>query len=199
MQKLLPCPLPKWMLCGLSPSIRLSLHFLHLPAISPFSDCFPHGRAFLYIWWSIPFEGEYSISLSSVDSKTMFEKHTFRDINVMAEEAKRRAEIARLAVPFKPWCQMELLSLLVFKSLHQVVMCRLRELHTLKGKMESFAKLRGLSIDVNPHCTVWSAPWLLQIDLLCISSCLFRFYYFDPVLFTHLFFTNCLLLRLHKD
>lgn len=33
-------------------------------------------------------------------------------------------------------------------------MCRLRELHTLKGKVESFAKLRGLDIDVNPHYTV---------------------------------------------
>ncbi|KAM3685509.1 hypothetical protein ACJW31_11G123200 [Castanea mollissima] len=51
---------------------------------------------------------------------------TFRDINIMAEEAKRRAEIARL-----------------------------RELHTLKGKVESFAKLKGLDIDaINQHCTV---------------------------------------------
>jgi H+-transporting ATPase len=31
----------------------------------------------------------------------------------------------------------------------------LRELHTLKGKVESFAKLRGLDIDaVNQHYTV---------------------------------------------
>ncbi|KAL3834988.1 hypothetical protein ACJIZ3_009724 [Penstemon smallii] len=30
----------------------------------------------------------------------------------------------------------------------------LRELHTLKGKVESFARLRGLDIDVNPHYTV---------------------------------------------
>ncbi|XAR70508.1 Proton-exporting ATPase [Bertholletia excelsa] len=64
--------------------------------------------------------------LQSVDqSKAIAEKHTFRDISLMAEEAKRRAEIARL-----------------------------RELHTLKGKVESFAKLRGLDIDVNPHYTV---------------------------------------------
>lgn len=33
---------------------------------------------------------------------------------------------------------------------------RLRELHTLKGKVESIAKLRGLDIDVNPHYTVWT-------------------------------------------
>ncbi|KAJ9556149.1 hypothetical protein OSB04_010763 [Centaurea solstitialis] len=59
------------------------------------------------------------------EAKIFAENYTFRDINMMAEEAKRRAEIARL-----------------------------REIHTLKGKVESFAKLRGLDIDVNPHYTV---------------------------------------------
>ncbi|EOY24242.1 H(\\+)-transporting atpase plant/fungi plasma membrane type, putative isoform 2 [Theobroma cacao] len=63
--------------------------------------------------------------LQSSDPKIFSEKHTFRDISLMAEEARRRAEIARL-----------------------------RELHTLKGRVESFAKLRGLDIDVNPHYTV---------------------------------------------
>ncbi|XVF13440.1 hypothetical protein REPUB_Repub08aG0208000 [Reevesia pubescens] len=62
---------------------------------------------------------------STADLKIFSEKHTFRDISIMAEEARRRAEIARL-----------------------------RELHTLKGRVESFAKLRGLDIDVNPHYTV---------------------------------------------
>ncbi|CAL5432540.1 unnamed protein product [Camellia sinensis] len=63
--------------------------------------------------------------LQSMETKSVAERHTFRDISIMAEEAKRRAEIARL-----------------------------RELHTLKGKVESFAKLRGLDIDINPHYTV---------------------------------------------
>ncbi|KAL0329508.1 UNVERIFIED_CONTAM: ATPase 11, plasma membrane-type [Sesamum radiatum] len=63
--------------------------------------------------------------LQSTESKMFANKHNFQDINVMAEEAKRRAEIARL-----------------------------RELHTLKGRVESFVKLRGLDIDVNPHYTV---------------------------------------------
>ncbi|KAJ0437894.1 putative P-type H(+)-exporting transporter [Helianthus annuus] len=63
--------------------------------------------------------------LDTSEAKPFAENYTFRDINMMAEEAKRRAEIARL-----------------------------RELHTLKGKVESFAKLRGLDIDVNPHYTV---------------------------------------------
>lgn len=34
--------------------------------------------------------------LSSTETKVTFEKHTFGDISVMAEEARRRAEIARL-------------------------------------------------------------------------------------------------------
>ncbi|KAL8547413.1 hypothetical protein ACS0TY_006949 [Phlomoides rotata] len=64
--------------------------------------------------------------LQSAETKMFTDnKHTFRDINFMAEEAKRRAEVARL-----------------------------REIHTLKGKVESFAKLRGLDIEVNPHYTV---------------------------------------------
>ncbi|KAK1381730.1 Plasma membrane ATPase [Heracleum sosnowskyi] len=63
--------------------------------------------------------------LQSSETKMFAENYNFRDINIMAEEAKRRAEIARL-----------------------------RELHTLKGKVESIAKLRGLDIDVNPHYTV---------------------------------------------
>ncbi|KAL5161500.1 ATPase 11, plasma membrane-type [Glycine soja] len=64
--------------------------------------------------------------LQSAESKGFTDKHTFREINTLAEEARRRAEIARL-----------------------------RELHTLKGRVESFAKLRGLDIDaMNGHYTV---------------------------------------------
>ncbi|KAK6162642.1 hypothetical protein DH2020_002483 [Rehmannia glutinosa] len=68
--------------------------------------------------------------LQSAEPK-MFEKSNFRDINLMAEEAKRRAEITRL-----------------------------REIHTLKGKVESFAKLRGLDIDaINQHYTACFNEW----------------------------------------
>ncbi|KAJ8526734.1 hypothetical protein K7X08_029211 [Anisodus acutangulus] len=64
--------------------------------------------------------------LQSAETRTFPENYTFREISIMAEEAKRRADIARL-----------------------------RELHTLKGRVESFAKLRGLDVDhVNPHYTV---------------------------------------------
>nr|AMY26503.1 H(+)-ATPase 7 [Pyrus betulifolia] len=64
--------------------------------------------------------------LQSRETKKFTEKGTFRDINLMAEEAKRRAEIARL-----------------------------RELHTLKGRVESFAKLKGIDIDaINQNYTL---------------------------------------------
>ncbi|KDP28822.1 hypothetical protein JCGZ_14593 [Jatropha curcas] len=64
--------------------------------------------------------------LRSAERKLFSERNTFGDISIMAEEAKKRAEIARM-----------------------------RELHTLKGKVESFAKLRGLDIDaINQHYTV---------------------------------------------
>ncbi|XP_050203553.1 plasma membrane ATPase 1 [Mercurialis annua] len=65
--------------------------------------------------------------LQSADTRGFSEKNSnFKEISVMAEEAKRRAEIARM-----------------------------RELRTLKGKVESFAKLRGLDIDaMNQHYTL---------------------------------------------
>ncbi|CAI0467921.1 unnamed protein product [Linum tenue] len=53
-------------------------------------------------------------------------KSTYREISLMAEEARKRAEIARM-----------------------------RELHTLKGRVESFAKLKGYDIDsMNQHYTL---------------------------------------------
>ncbi|KAK6918648.1 hypothetical protein RJ641_017070 [Dillenia turbinata] len=64
--------------------------------------------------------------LQSNETKMFPEKSSFGDMGTMAEEAKRRAEITRF-----------------------------RGLHTLKGKVESFAKLRGLDIDaMNQHYTV---------------------------------------------
>ncbi|ONK73511.1 uncharacterized protein A4U43_C04F32390 [Asparagus officinalis] len=64
--------------------------------------------------------------LQPAEPLIFMERGNFSDINQMAEEAKRRAEITRL-----------------------------RELHTLKGRVESSAKLKGLDIEgVNPHYTV---------------------------------------------
>ncbi|CAN0921845.1 ATPase 7, plasma membrane-type [Linum grandiflorum] len=63
---------------------------------------------------------------SDTDMKIFSEKSTYREISLMAEEARKRAEIARM-----------------------------RELHTLKGRVESFAKLKGYDIDsMNQHYTL---------------------------------------------
>ncbi|BAT18279.1 Os12g0638700, partial [Oryza sativa Japonica Group] len=56
--------------------------------------------------------------LQPPDAKMFSEKAGYNELNQMAEEAKRRAEIARL-----------------------------RELHTLKGHVESVVKLKGLDIE----------------------------------------------------
>ncbi|RID74101.1 hypothetical protein BRARA_B01217 [Brassica rapa] len=53
------------------------------------------------------------------------EKGGYRELSEIAEQAKRRAEIARL-----------------------------RELHTLKGHVESVVKLKGLDIETAGHYTV---------------------------------------------
>lgn len=55
------------------------------------------------------------------------EKNNYRELSELAEQAKKRAEVARL-----------------------------RELHTLKGHVESVVKLKGLDIEtMQQHYTVW--------------------------------------------
>ncbi|CAN1152461.1 ATPase 7, plasma membrane-type [Linum perenne] len=59
---------------------------------------------------------------NNADMRIFSDKSTYREISLMAEEARKRAEMARM-----------------------------RELRTLKGRVESFAKLRGLDIDSKNH------------------------------------------------
>ena len=65
--------------------------------------------------------------LQTPESNNIFnEKSSYRELSEIAEQAKRRAEIARL-----------------------------RELHTLKGHVESVVKLKGLDIEtIQQHYTV---------------------------------------------
>ncbi|CAL9045734.1 unnamed protein product, partial [Musa banksii] len=65
--------------------------------------------------------------LQPPDTTSLFnDKSSYRELSEIAEQAKRRAEIARL-----------------------------RELHTLKGHVESVVKLKGLDIDtMQQHYTV---------------------------------------------
>nr|AAK31799.2 plasma membrane H+ ATPase [Lilium longiflorum] len=65
--------------------------------------------------------------LQTADTSNLFnDKNNYRELSEIAEQAKRRAEVARL-----------------------------RELHTLKGHVESVVKLKGLDIDtIQQHYTV---------------------------------------------
>ncbi|XP_058067547.1 ATPase 9, plasma membrane-type [Magnolia sinica] len=65
--------------------------------------------------------------LQPADTSNLFnEKNSYRELSELAEQAKRRAEVARL-----------------------------RELHTLKGHVESVVKLKGLDIEtIQQHYTV---------------------------------------------
>ncbi|KAK6151634.1 hypothetical protein DH2020_014269 [Rehmannia glutinosa] len=64
--------------------------------------------------------------LSTPDSSALFHDKNYRELSEIAEQAKRRAEVARL-----------------------------RELHTLKGHVESVVKLKGLDIEtIQQHYTV---------------------------------------------
>ncbi|KAK0581083.1 hypothetical protein LWI29_009868 [Acer saccharum] len=89
-----------------------------------FTDKKDFGKGAREAAWAVD---QRSISgLQPSEMRRFTEKNNFGEINGMAEEAKRRAEISRL-----------------------------REIHTLKGKVESFAKLRGYDIDaMNNHYTL---------------------------------------------
>jgi len=64
--------------------------------------------------------------LQPADSPALFNDKNYKELSEIAEHAKRRAEVARL-----------------------------RELHTLKGHVESVVKLKGLDIDtIQQHYTV---------------------------------------------
>ncbi|KAL6506106.1 ATPase 8, plasma membrane-type [Orobanche hederae] len=64
--------------------------------------------------------------LSTPETATLFHEKNYRELSEIAEQAKRRAEVARL-----------------------------RELHTLKGHVESVVKLKGLDIEtIQQHYTV---------------------------------------------
>ncbi|KAL2481198.1 ATPase 8 [Abeliophyllum distichum] len=64
--------------------------------------------------------------LQSADSSAIYNDKNYTELSEIAEQAKRRAEVARL-----------------------------RELHTIKGHVESVVKLKGLDIDtIQQHYTV---------------------------------------------
>jgi len=78
-----------------------------------------YGREEREAQWATAQRTLHGLQPSEVASNTLFnEKSSYRELSEIAEQAKRRAEIARL-----------------------------RELNTLKGHVESVVKLKGLDID----------------------------------------------------
>ncbi|GAB2267431.1 hypothetical protein Dimus_002414 [Dionaea muscipula] len=76
--------------------------------------------------WAMAQRTLHGLQPPEVSSNLFPEKSSYRELSEIAEQAKRRAEVARL-----------------------------RELHTLKGHVESVVKLKGLDIDtIQQHYTV---------------------------------------------
>lgn len=87
-------------------------------------------------------------------SEVFNDKNNYRELSEIAEQAKKRAEVARLPSYFSSaFVIFFRFNLPVFYSSCSVA--RLRELHTLKGHVESVVKLKGLDIDtIQQHYTV---------------------------------------------
>jgi H+-transporting ATPase len=93
--------------------------------------------------------------LQTAEASIFENKTTFNELNQPADEARRRAEMAR-------YFTMLALSVIVTpkpsglqRSEPGFEMCRLRELNTLKGKMESVVKQKGLDMEtINQSYTV---------------------------------------------
>lgn len=80
------------------------------------------------------------------------ENSSYRELSELAEQAKRRAEIARLV--FYIFLSIHFLRIILSKLI-VYASSRLRELHTLKGHVESVVKLKGLDIEtIQGHYTV---------------------------------------------
>lgn len=100
------------------------------------------------------------------------DRTTYSELNQMAEEAKRRAEIARYNthIVFIPWrfstCQDTKLQ--TFECFR-----RLREFQTLKGRVESVVRLKNLDIDtIQQAYTVWVSeyPSLGEMNMIPLYS-----------------------------
>lgn len=94
--------------------------------------------------------------LQAPDSSQVFDNKSYKELSEIAEQAKRRAEVARYIDHF----QLHSVCIDFLSSNSFLFDCfafvnRLRELHTLKGHVESVVKLKGLDIEtIQQHYTV---------------------------------------------
>lgn len=104
--------------------------------------------------------------LQNPEANNIFhEKNSYRELSEIAEQAKRRAEIARYDFKTRFSSSNTSRTLFLFFFLQSdkrfsnffiiYKSSRLRELHTLKGHVESVVKLKGLDIEtIQQHYTV---------------------------------------------
>ncbi|CAA0813475.1 ATPase 8- plasma membrane-type [Striga hermonthica] len=85
-----------------------------------------YGKGEREAQWAVAQRTLHGLSTAGADSSALMNDKSYRELSEIAEQAKRRAEVARL-----------------------------RELHTLKGHVESVVKLKGLDIEtIQQHYTV---------------------------------------------
>ena len=84
------------------------------------------------------------------------DKNSYRELSEIAEQAKKRAEVARFVSSPRNFPDYVFRYFAVSRGANKsYVWYRLRELHTLKGHVESVVKLKGLDIDtIQQHYTV---------------------------------------------
>ncbi|KAI3469127.1 hypothetical protein Pfo_025790 [Paulownia fortunei] len=105
---------------GKVPAKRRIAMWKGLSIFGVFSSKKDYGREERELKWAKPQRTLHS--LEPMKTAGVFSKQNYEEVSRMAEEAKRRAEIARL-----------------------------RELHTLKGHIESLLKTKGIDIDSIHH------------------------------------------------
>ncbi|KAK7294034.1 hypothetical protein RJT34_16917 [Clitoria ternatea] len=85
-----------------------------------------YGKEERQAQWATAQRTLHGLNLPETEQQIIGEKNSYRELSEIAEQAKKRAEVARL-----------------------------RELHTLKGHVESVVKLKGLDIDtIRQHYTL---------------------------------------------
>ena len=111
--------------------------YLWILAQTAFTTKKDYGREEREAQWATAQRTLHGLQPPEAATNTLFnDKSSYRELSEIAEQAKRRAEIARL-----------------------------RELNTLKGHVESVVKLKGLDIDtIQQNYTVWEPPAAIDVD-----------------------------------
>ncbi|KAL5207184.1 hypothetical protein ABZP36_031619 [Zizania latifolia] len=108
-----------------------------------------YGKGEREAQWATAQRTLHGLNQATTSSDLFNDKTGYRELSEIAEQAAKRAEVARYAATALLLARCTPLIPLICNSL--LASCfsygRLRELHTLKGRVESVVKLKGLDID----------------------------------------------------